>query len=84
LKNKLKKNIDYQAQIDSGEFFNNLATITKQHKELAVSREDIIAKKIEEYKEKKREYYLKNKEAIKEYNKKYKESLKKEQEKEEN
>ncbi len=73
----MKKNVDYQAQIDSGEFFDNLVNITKQHKELALSRDEIIAKKIEEYRSKKKEYYLQNKEQIKEYNQRYKEARKK-------
>lgn len=73
LKSKLKNSIDYKEEIESGDFFNKLQELTKNHMKYAVlSREEIIEQKIEEYKLKKKLYYEANKESRKKYTKEYK------------
>lgn len=87
LKNKLAKQLsnenktprkvyDYEKEL-SGEDFNlKIKSIIKQQKEHVDSRKDKIIAKIQEYKEKKKEYYLENKEKRLQYDKDYREEKK--------
>ena len=85
LKTKLKKreldlkkygSIDYEVELFSGNFASKLREIAKKQKEHIESREEIIKKKISEYKEKKQNYYTEHKEQRLEYDKEYREKKK--------
>ncbi|MEA3498788.1 MAG: hypothetical protein U9R16_07010 [Campylobacterota bacterium] len=68
--------IDYEVELFGGNFANKLKEIAKKQREHIESREDIIKKKILEYKEKKQDYYTQHKEKRLEYDKEYREKKK--------
>ena len=70
--------IDYGVELFSGNFAQKLKEIAKKQKHHIESREDIIKKKMQEYKEKKKNYYNENKQMRLEYDKAYRDKKKEE------
>ncbi len=68
--------IDYEEELFSGNFSQKIQEIAKKQKLHVDDRKDIIASKIREYREKKQQYYLENKEQRLEYDKTYREKKK--------
>jgi len=68
--------IDYEVELFGGDFASKLKEIAKKQKEHIDSREEIIRKKILEYKEKKQDYYSEHKEKRLEYDKEYRQKKK--------
>ncbi len=65
--------IDYEVELFGGSFTQKLKEIAKKQKAHIDSREEIIKQKIQEYQDKKHQYYLKNKNERLEYDKEYRE-----------
>ena len=82
LKNKATKNIrkeiDYSKELDEEHFAQKIKDIAKAQKAHVDNRKDLIIAKINDYKNKKREYYEENKEKRLEYDKEYRENKKEE------
>jgi hypothetical protein len=79
LKSKIaKKEIDYEAELSSENFFSKIKTIAHEQKVYMDNRKDAIISKINDYKNTKKEYYEQNKEKRLEYNKEYREKKKEE------
>jgi hypothetical protein len=83
LKNKAtkkvsRKEIDYEQELNSVNFANKIKEIARVQKAHVDDRKDLIIEKINEYKEKKKEYYSLNKEKRLEYDKDYREKKKEE------
>ena len=83
LKNKAKKKapkkvIDYEKELADGGFANKIKEIAKAQKAHVDDRKELIVAKINEYKNKKKEYYEENKEKRLEYDKEYREKKKEE------
>lgn len=80
LKNKQKKivrkEIDYSKELDDEHFVQKIKDIAKAQKQHVDNRKMLITKKINDYKNKKREYYEENKEKRLEYDKEYREKKK--------
>ncbi len=68
--------IDYEAELFSGNFSRKIQEIAKKQKTYVDDRKDIITAKIQEYREKKQQYYLEHKEQRLEYDKIYREKKK--------
>jgi len=82
LKNKAKKTkkkvIDYEKELNSGNFTENIKKIAKAQKAHIDDRKELILAKMNEYKKKKKDYYKVNKEKRLEYDKEYREKKKEE------
>lgn len=82
LKNKFQKNensiIDYEKELNEENFLLKIKQIAHNQKLYVDSRKDSIVKKLDEYKELKKEYYNQNKEKRLKYNKEYREKRKEE------
>ena len=79
LKSKFKKKvIDYEDELKDLNFISKIKEIAHNQKLYVDKRMDSIKKKLNEYKEFKKEYYNQNKEKILEYNKEYRERKKEE------
>jgi len=76
--NEVKKinSIDYEVELFSGNFAEKLKDIAKKQKQHIESREEIISKKIHEYRLKKQKYYEEHKETRLEYDKEYRDKKK--------
>ncbi|HIP13499.1 MAG TPA: hypothetical protein EYG97_02875 [Arcobacter sp.] len=73
------KVIDYEKELFSGssiDFASKMQEIAKKQKLHIESREDIIIQKMQEYKDKKQDYYNTNKKQRLQYDKEYRESKK--------
>ncbi|MEA3513081.1 MAG: hypothetical protein U9R37_05720 [Campylobacterota bacterium] len=70
--------VDYEVELFSGNFAQKLKEIAKKQKLHIESRESIINKKVQEYKNKKQDYYAEHKESRLEYDKEYREKKKEE------
>ena len=68
--------IDYEVELFGGNFAEKLKEIAKKQKIHIESREEIIKKKIEEYRNKKQKYYSEHKESRLEYDKVYRDKKK--------
>ncbi len=68
--------IDYEVELFGGNFASKLKEIAKKQKLHIESREEIIKKKILEYKNKKQQYYNEHKETRLEYDKVYRDKKK--------
>lgn len=82
LENKAKNSqstaIDYESELNSGDFALKLKEIAKKQKKHVDNRKDIIIQKLKEYKDKKQQYYQENREKRLEYDKEYRERKKEE------
>jgi len=83
LKNKAKKQtkkqvIDYEKELNDLNFTAKIKEIAKVQKAHVDDRKELIVAKINEYKNKKKEYYEENKEKRLEYDKEYREKKKEE------
>ena len=80
LKNKknkeVRREIDYSKELDDIHFVQKIKDIAKAQKKHVDNRKDLIIKKINDYKDRKREYYEENKEKRLEYDKEYREKKK--------
>ena len=76
--NEIKKinSIDYEVELFGGNFAEKLRDIAKKQKLHIESREEIINKKIAEYRFKKQKYYEEHKEVRLEYDKEYRDKKK--------
>jgi len=70
--------IDYEVELFGGNFAQKLKEIAKKQKLHIESREDVIKQKIQDYKDKKKNYYNDNKQIRLEYDKIYREKKKEE------
>lgn len=77
-KQKTKKVYDYETELNSENFESKIKQIIKVQKNYLDSRKEAIVAKMDEYKNKKREYYELNKEKRLEYDKEYREKRKEE------
>lgn len=68
--------IDYEIELFGGNFAEKLRDIAKKQKLHIESREEIIKKKIQEYRKKKQKYYEEHKESRLEYDKDYRDKKK--------
>ncbi len=68
--------IDYEVELFGGDFALKLKEIAKKQRDHIDSREEIIRKKILEYKAKKQDYYCEHKEKRLEYDRIYREKKK--------
>ncbi len=68
--------IDYEQELFSGNFSRKIQEIAKKQKIYVDDRKDIITAKIQEYREKKQQYYLEHKKQRLEYDKLYREKKK--------
>lgn len=68
--------IDYEKELNSENFSENIKLIAKKQKEHIDNRKEQIVKKIEEYREKKQIYYKQNKNDRLQYDKEYREKKK--------
>jgi len=77
-KTEVKKinSIDYEVELFGGNFADKLRDIAKKQKLHIQSREEIIQKKITEYRTKKQKYYEEHKETRLEYDKEYRDKKK--------
>jgi len=75
-KDDKKPLIDYEKELFSGNFLSKIKEIAKKQKIYVEDREDIIASRIIEYREKKQQYYENHKEQRLEYDKQYRENKK--------
>lgn len=73
---KKVQSIDYEVELFGGNFADKLKEIAKKQRLHVQSREEIIKIKIEEYKNKKQQYYNQNKETRLEYDKEYRDKKK--------
>ncbi|RYA24804.1 hypothetical protein CRU96_01370 [Malaciobacter halophilus] len=88
LKSKLEKKIerkstkrevfDYESHLGGIDFNQRIKDIIRQQKQHVDDRKDRIVAKIKEYKSKKREYYIENKDKRLQYDKEYREEKKEE------
>lgn len=74
----IKKIYDYEAELNNENFALKIKEIIKAQKNYLDDRKDIIISKLNDYKDKKKEYYELNKEKRLEYDKEYREKRKKE------
>ncbi|MEA1914291.1 MAG: hypothetical protein U9N30_03150 [Campylobacterota bacterium] len=70
--------VDYDQELYGGDFKQKLKDIAKKQKKHIDDRQEQIVAKLQEYKDKKQEYYQKNKEKRLEYDKEYRERKKEE------
>lgn len=75
---EFKKVVDYEKEFEGDDFLKKIKEIAHTQKLYMDDRKDIIIKKLDEYKEYKKEYYDKNREKRLEYNKEYREKKKEE------
>lgn len=75
-KEKQSKLIDYEKELFSGNFAQKIKEIIHKQKVYVDDREDIIKAKIQEYRDKKQQYYLQNKQERLQYDKEYREKKK--------
>ena len=75
---EVKKIYDYDSELNSDNFALKIKEIIKAQKNYLDNRKDIIITKLNDYKEKKKEYYELNKEKRLEYDKEYREKRKEE------
>jgi len=85
LKSKMQKqqsntkkidSVDYEIELFGGNFAEKLRDIAKKQKQHMESRQEIIGTKIQEYRSKKKQYYVENKEYRLEYDKEYRDKKK--------
>ena len=57
LKNKAKNEIDYEKELNSGDFLLKMKSIASKQKQYIDNRKESIIAKINDYKESKRAYY---------------------------
>lgn len=74
--NGFKKIIDYEAEFNDGNFLQKIRQIAHDQKQYIDDRKDLIVKKLDEYKNYKKEYYSQHKEKRLEYDKEYREKKK--------
>jgi hypothetical protein len=72
----VRKVIDYEEELSDKNFAQKIKDIAKAQKAHVDDRKDLIVAKINDYKNKKREYYEENKEKRLEYDKEYREKKK--------
>lgn len=77
-KSELKKEYDYEAELSDNNFLVKIKEIAKAQKNYLDDRRNIIISKLNDYKNKKKEYYELNKEKRLEYDKEYREKRKEE------
>ncbi len=77
-KPEVKKIYDYDKELNDENFNLRIKEIIKVQKSYLDNRKDIIVSKLNDYKEKKKEYYEMNKEKRLEYDKDYREKKKEE------
>jgi hypothetical protein len=65
------KSIDYELELFGGNFASKLKEIVQKQKAHMVSREEIISKKIDQYRKQKQKYYEEHKDTRLEYDKAY-------------
>ena len=75
---EVKKIYDYDSELNNDNFALKIKEIIKAQKNYLDNRKDIIITKLNDYKEKKKEYYELNKEKRLEYDKEYREKRKEE------
>ena len=75
---EVRKIYDYDSELNSDNFALKIKEIIKAQKNYLDNRKDIIITKMNDYKEKKKEYYELNKEKRLEYDKEYREKRKEE------
>ena len=75
---EVRKIYDYDTELNSDNFALKIKEIIKAQKNYLDNRKDIIITKMNDYKEKKKEYYELNKEKRLEYDKDYREKRKEE------
>jgi hypothetical protein len=72
----VRKVIDYEEELSDKNFAQKIKDIAKAQKAHVDDRKDLIVAKINDYRNKKREYYEENKEKRLEYDKEYREKKK--------
>jgi hypothetical protein len=77
-KDVVKKEYNYEIELDNENFSSKIKEIIKAQKSYLDSRKDIIISKLNDYKNKKKEYYELNKEKRLEYDKEYRQKKKEE------
>ncbi len=77
-KTEIKKEYDYESELNDDNFLIKIKEIAKVQKNYLDDRKNIIISKLNEYKNKKKEYYELNKEKRLEYDKEYREKRKEE------
>ncbi len=77
-KQEVKKVYDYDTELNDENFSLKIKEIIKAQKNYLDDRKDIIISKLNDYRDKKREYYELNKEKRLEYDKDYREKKKEE------
>ncbi|AXX90615.1 hypothetical protein CKA55_08710 [Arcobacter suis] len=77
-KKEVKKVYDYEEELNNENFSLKIKEIIKAQKNYLDNRKDIIISKLNDYKNKKKEYYELNKEKRLEYDKEYREKRKEE------
>lgn len=77
-KNETKNIYDYEAELGDDNFLSKIKEIAKAQKTYLDDRKDIIISKLNDYKNKKKEYYELNKEKRLEYDKEYRAKKKEE------
>ena len=77
-KKEVKKIYDYEEELNNQNFASKIKEIIKAQKNYLDNRKDIIISKLNDYKNKKKEYYELNKEKRLEYDKEYREKKKEE------
>ena len=77
-KQEVKKIYDYETELNDENFKLKIKEIIKVQKNYLDNRKDIIISKLNDYRDKKREYYELNKEKRLEYDKDYREEKKEE------
>jgi hypothetical protein len=77
-KDVVKKIYDYETELNNENFSLTIKEIIKAQKGYVDDRKDIIVSKLNDYKNKKKEYYELNKEKRLEYDKEYREKRKEE------
>ena len=77
-KKEVKKIYDYDEELNNENFASKIKEIIKAQKNYLDNRKDIIISKLNDYKNKKKEYYELNKEKRLEYDKEYREKKKEE------
>ena len=75
---EVKKVYDYEEELNNENFSLKIKEIIKAQKNYLDNRKDIIISKLNDYKNKKKEYYELNKEKRLEYDKEYREKKKEE------
>ena len=77
-KDVVKKEYNYEIELDNENFSSKIKEIIKAQKSYLDSRKDIIISKLNDYKNKKKEYYELHKEKRLEYDKEYRQKKKEE------